>query len=344
MKRAPHPCPIDLGSGVVFDPPFVLAPMEGVTHRTFRDVILDHGGTGAAWTEFVRVTQQPVKRSVIERELGPARSDVPVGVQLMGVEPGPTAVSAVRAVEAGAPMIDLNFGCPAPRVFSRCAGSALLAFPERIYGLVSAVAQAVEVPVSAKIRLGIGDDSALREIVSAVESGGARLLTVHARTREDGYKHPARWEALARVREWTRLPLLGNGDVYSVEDAYRMLELGVDGVMLGRGVIRDPWLLLRLARHYRGERPPGIGARQVYDFHVRYRDDLVKALGTDGRALGQLKQIYRRLDVGVAIDESTRRDLLRSRSLAELDIRMRRLTGSGVIARPDLRATPPARA
>ncbi|MCP4007467.1 MAG: tRNA-dihydrouridine synthase family protein [bacterium] len=342
VKRAPNPQAIDLGSGVVFDPPFVLAPMDGVTHRVFREVILDHGGVGAAWTGFIRVSQQPVKPAAIRRELGSAHRDVPIGVQLMGVDPGATAQTAVNAVEAGAPMIDLNFGCPAPRVFKKQAGAALLEFPERIHALVSAVAKAVEVPVTAKIRLGVGDDSALHEIVSAIEAAGAKLLTVHARTRNDAYKHPARWEALACVREWTRLPLLGNGDVNSVADASRMLESGVDGVMIGRGAIRDPWLLLRLARHHRGAAPPTTGPEQIHAFHRRYRDGLLATLRNEHSALGQLKQIYRRLDVGLSIDADARTRLLRSQSLAELDEHLRVLSQSRPPRSPRLSQHRPA--
>jgi tRNA-dihydrouridine synthase C len=299
--------------------------MEGVTHRVFRDVILDMGGPGAAWTEFLRVSQQALRPRMIRRELGEPRDDVPVGVQLMGIDPGLTAESAANAVEAGAPMVDLNFGCPAPRVFNKCAGSALLAHPEQMRAMVAACVDAVEVPVTAKIRLGVDDDGRLREIVAAVEDGGAALLSVHARTRADRYKHPARWEALPKVRAWTRLPLIGNGDVLTVDDAYRMLALGVDGVMIGRGAIRDPWLLHRLARRYRGEAPPQIGPAEVLAFHRRYRDDMRGFRATERGALGQLKQIYRRLEVGMEIDDASRTALLRSQTIAELDALLERL-------------------
>ena len=318
-ERVTQPPPIVLSPDVVFDPPFVLAPMEGVTHRVFRDVILDLGGPGAAWTEFLRVSQAALKVKAVRRELGPVRGDVPVGVQLMGVDPGLIGETAANAVAAGAPTIDLNFGCPAPRVFNKCAGSALLADPDRMHALISAWVDAVDVPVTAKIRLGVDDDGRLREIVEVVADAGAALLSVHVRTRADGYKHPARWEYLPKVREWTRLPLIGNGDVFSVDDAYRMLALGVDGVMIGRGALRDPWLLHRLRRRHRGEPPAQIGPAEVLAFHRRYRDDMLEFRGSERSVLGQLKQIYRRLDVGITIPDDARTRLLRCQSIADLD-------------------------
>lgn len=321
MSRWPPP-PLRLSPGVAFDPPFVLAPMEGVTHRVFRDLILDLGGPGAAWTEFLRVSQVALAPRAIARELGPVRPGAPVGVQLMGTEPELVAASAAAAVEAGAPMIDLNFGCPAPTVFKKCAGSALLDFPERVEALVGAAVRAASpVPVTAKVRLGTVDASRLPEVLAAVERAGAAMVTVHARTKADGYAHPARWEELARARGLTRLPMLGNGDVLEPADARRMIETtGVDGVMIGRGALRDPWVFLRLARERAGLPPPEVGPDEVLALHARYRDAMLARAGSSTHGvLGQLKQLWRRLAVGFALDEAARTRLLRAGSLAELD-------------------------
>ncbi len=325
--------PLSIGRGVVYDPPFVLAPMEGVTHRVFRDLILDLGGPGAAWTEFLRVSQAPLKAATIRRELGPPRLDVPVGVQLMATQPDVLAETTRNAVEAGAPTVDLNFGCPAPIVFDKCAGSALLAFPERIEGLVRAAVQAVSVPVTAKIRLGTTDSARLGDVLAAVEQGGAAAVTVHARTRQDGYSHPARWEELTRARALTRLPLVGNGDVLTVEDARRMLETtGVDAVMIGRGALRDPWIFSRLRAAARGLPEPVVGPDELLALHARYRDDMrgtgQRSAASDRGTLGQLKQWWRRLDVVVPIDAEARTGLLRSQTIAELEGRI-----DGLVAR-----------
>lgn len=321
--------PLDLGRGVRFDPPFVLAPMEGVTHRVFRDLLLDAGGPGAAWTEFLRVSQVPLRAAAIRRELGPPRADVPVGVQLMGTDPDVVAETAKNAVAAGAPMIDLNFGCPAPVVFNKCAGSAMLDHPDRLHALVAAVARAVEVPVTAKVRLGTRDASRFEDVVRAVDEAGAAALTVHARTRADQYAHPARWEHLARARAWTRLPLIGNGDVLGWDDAVRMMrECGVDGVMVGRGALRDPWVLARMRARARGAPAPEVGAAQVLAFHARYRDDMLRGGATELGLVGQLKQLYRRLEVGLPLDAAARTALLRAPNLAALEALVEGLAGA----------------
>ncbi|MCA8923004.1 MAG: tRNA-dihydrouridine synthase family protein [Planctomycetes bacterium] len=311
---------LDLGGGVVFDPPFVLAPMEGVTHRVFRDLILDLGGAGGAWTEFLRVSQQALKPKHVRRDLGPPRPDVPVGVQLMGTQPELVALSAQAAVRAGAPTIDLNFGCPAPRVFNKCAGSGMLREPARVEAMIAACVAAVDVPVTAKIRLGIDDCAQVDELIGAVNAAGPAALTVHARTVRDGYKHPARWDELSRVRALTPLPLIGNGDVVTPADAERMLtECDVDGVMIGRGMLRDPWLLARLAALRAGAPEPVVDRAALLRFHARYRDDMLAARGDPRGVLGQLKQLYRRLDVGVPISPELRTSLLRSPSIDALE-------------------------
>lgn len=304
---------------LTFATPYVLAPMEGVTHRVFRDLIISLGGVGAAWTEFLRVSSAPLSTKVILRELGPQPAACPVGVQLMGNNAELMAQTARHAVLAGAPTVDINFGCPAPVVFRHCAGSALLRDPDNVGRLVHTIASAVSVPVTAKIRLGVDDASRLRDIVQAIEGAGAARLTVHARTKADGYTYPARWEWLSKVVTWTRLPVTGNGDVITTADARRMrTETGVDAVMIGRGVLRDPWIFARLKSEDRGDISPRVGASEIRAFHAAYRDAIV-ADGGAGGVLGQLKQWWRRFDVGVTLTDADRNSVLRAADLPALD-------------------------
>lgn len=227
--------------------PALLAPMEGVTEPCFRDLVLERNGPehlGGAFTEFARVSQQPLPRRTLLAHLGPRRHASPVGLQIMGSDPGVVAETARRAEAVGAPLVDLNFGCPAKGALRGCAGSALLDDPPRVEALVRACVEAVEhVPVTAKIRAGGEDDALLEDVARAVEAGGASLLTVHCRTRAEGYRDTADWERLRRAVRAVRIPVCGNGGVESHADLARLrAETGCTYVMVGRAALADPWV------------------------------------------------------------------------------------------------------
>ncbi len=231
-----------------FTSPWLLAPMDGVTDPAFRKLLFvlhapeDLGG---AFTEFVRVTQTPVPQHIIARHLGTQQFPMPVGLQLMGNNLEAMAMTARTAVELGAPLVDINFGCPARGPFRHCAGSSLLSDPAQIERIVKAVAEAVpEVPTTAKIRSGIEDDLGLEDVARAAESGGAQLLTVHCRTKTEGYQEAAiKWSRIARAVKVTSIPVCGNGGASSFSDLEGMRrETGCAFVMIGRGAIADPWV------------------------------------------------------------------------------------------------------
>ncbi|KZE34589.1 tRNA dihydrouridine synthase [Crenobacter luteus] len=229
----------------------ILAPMQGLADPIMRDVLTRVGGIDEAVTEFVRVTDTLLPARTFLRlcpELragGKTRGGATVSVQLLGSEPGWLAENAVRAAALGAPAIDLNFGCPAPTVNRHRGGAVLLDEPELIHQIVKAVRDAVPaaVPVSAKMRLGYADTSRAFDCAHAIESAGAALLTVHARTKVEGYKPPAHWHWIARLREAVSLPVVANGEVWTVDD-WRAIraESGCDAVMVGRGLVADPGL------------------------------------------------------------------------------------------------------
>lgn len=230
-----------------FTGPALLAPMEGVTESSFRDLVLRRNPAsqlGGAFTEFVRVSRVPLSKRSLRRHLGPERHAAPVGLQLMGSDPDCVAESARRAMQVGAPLVDLNFGCPAKGALRGCAGSALLDQPERIEALVAACAAALEGhPLSAKVRAGGEDDSRLEEICLAAEAGGAQLLSVHCRTRREGYRDTADWGRLSRAVEAVSIPVAGNGGIESFEDVERLLsETGCRYAMIGRAALADPWI------------------------------------------------------------------------------------------------------
>jgi len=232
-----------------------LAPMEGVVDREMRQVLTQVGGFDYCVTEFVRITERLMPPRVFHRlcpELlhgGKTVGGTPVIVQILGGLPEVMAANAQRAAQLGAPGIDINFGCPSKWTNRKAGGAILLKEPERIHQIVAAVRDAVpaQIPVSAKMRLGYDDTVLTLEIVDAIVQANADHLTVHARTKADGYKPPAQWEWLARIREHARIPVVANGDINSVEDFVRCRDIsGCDQFMLGRGAIAMPDLALQI--------------------------------------------------------------------------------------------------
>lgn len=225
--------------------------MEGVVDWIMRDTLTGVGGIDQCVTEFLRVTQYLHSEIVFykncpELRMGSrTRHGVPVFLQLLGGHPEPMARNAVRAAELGAAGIDLNFGCPAKTVNRHDGGASLLRCPERLLGIVRAVREAVpsHVPVTVKIRLGFDDPSVCFENALAAQEGGAQWLTVHCRTKTDGYRPPAHWEWIPRLREKVNLPLVVNGEIWSREDFVRCQRIsGGDQFMIGRGAIANPHL------------------------------------------------------------------------------------------------------
>ncbi|MBG6081713.1 tRNA-dihydrouridine synthase C [Rubrivivax gelatinosus] len=248
-------------------PRLLLAPMEGLLDCSLRDVLTRVGGVELCVSEFIRVTDQLLPARVFTRiapELltgGRTAAGTPVRAQLLGGDPVCLAENAARLAELSPAGVDLNFGCPAPVVNRHRGGAVLLDEPELVHAIVAAVRRAVPaaVPVTAKMRLGHLDDSRMLDCAQAIADGGAAELVVHARTKAEGYRPPAHWHRIAEIREAVALPVVANGEVWTVDDARRCLaESGCDALMLGRGMVADPGL----ARAIRGEPVPGWTALQ----------------------------------------------------------------------------------
>jgi tRNA-dihydrouridine synthase C len=227
----------------------MLAPMEGVIDHNMRAILAADGALSRCVTEFVRITNQLLPRRVFLRycpELlnhGFTSGNTPVYLQLLGGQPGPMAENAAKAASFGTPGIDLNFGCPAKAVNKNDGGSILLRDTGRLYKIISAVRQAVprSIPVTVKIRLGYEDDSLLLDNVLAIESAGANELTVHARTKTQGYRPPAYWQSIALVREQIAIPVIANGEIWDPAQAEAcQLQSGCKDLMLGRGALCRP--------------------------------------------------------------------------------------------------------
>lgn len=233
----------------------ILAPMEGVVDHLMRDMLTRIGGFDLCITEFVRVVDQLLPRRVFTRlcpELlygGKTPAGTPVRVQLLGQEPQWLAENAARAVALGSPGVDLNFGCPAKTVNKSKGGAVLLKETETLYRIMQAVRSAVpaEFPVTAKMRLGFDDTSLALDNARALAEAGASELTVHARTKADGYRPPAYWPWIAEIRKVISIPVIANGEIWQPADAVMCREQsGSADIMLGRGALAQPNLALRI--------------------------------------------------------------------------------------------------
>ena len=244
-------------------PLILLAPMEGLLDFTLRDVLTRVGGIDRCVSEFIRVTGTLLPERLFLRVVPELRhgsrtpSGVPVRAQLLGSDPVCLAENAARLAQLQPAGIDLNFGCPAKTVNRHRGGAVLLDEPELIHQIVASVRRAVpaDIPVSAKMRLGYRDDRRAEECAQAIASAGASELVVHARTRDDGYRPPAYWDRVADVRQTVSIPVIANGEIWTVDDALRCrLASGCDGLMLGRGMVSHPGLALALRQRDLGER------------------------------------------------------------------------------------------
>jgi len=233
----------------------LLAPMEGLLDFTLRDVLTRAGGIDRCVSEFIRVTGTLLPERVFTRivpELrhgGRTPSGVPVSAQLLGSDPVCLAENAARLASLGPAGIDLNFGCPAKVVNRHGGGAALLDDPALLARIVEAVRRAVpaQLPVTAKMRLGFNDDARAVECAQAIAGGGAAELVVHARTKAHGYRPPAYWERIHDVRMAVGIPVIANGEIWSVADAIRCREVsGCSALMIGRGLVADPGLALAI--------------------------------------------------------------------------------------------------
>ncbi|TMM45020.1 tRNA-dihydrouridine synthase [Colwellia ponticola] len=231
----------------------VLAPMEGVLDYRMRDLLTQVGSYDLCVTEFIRVIDQVLPDRVFYRycpELIDAsaygsctKAGTPVRVQLLGQSPEYMAENAAKVIELGSNGIDINFGCPSKTVNKSRGGAILLKDPENLYQIVKAVKAAVpnDTIVSAKIRLGYEDKSLAIENAQAVEAAGANELTVHARTKVEGYKPPAHWHWIAKINNEISIPVIANGEVWNLADAITCREVsGCNDIMVGRGALTIP--------------------------------------------------------------------------------------------------------
>lgn len=227
-----------------------LAPMAGVTDLPFR-LLCKEQGCGLVYTEMVSAKGLYYEDKKTETLLQIDEREKPVAVQIFGSDPDIMAQIANEAASTGASIVDINMGCPTPKIVKNGEGSALMLNPNLVGRIVKAVSQAVHLPVTVKVRKGWDEGSInADEIAMIAEENGAKAVTVHGRTREQFYSGKADWDIIKQVKQSVKIPVIGNGDIVTPEDAKRMLEYtGCDGIMIGRGAQGNPWIFSRVI-HY----------------------------------------------------------------------------------------------
>ena len=264
--------------------PLALAPMAGITDLPFR-LICRRLGCGMTVSEMVSAKGLLYKNVKTTEMLRIDDGERPTAIQLFGSVPAELA-EAARMVEAsGADMIDFNMGCPVPKIVNNGEGSALMKNPQLAHDILAAMVKAVKIPVTVKFRAGWDDANRNAvEIARAVEAAGVSAVAVHGRTRQQFYEGKADWSIIADVKQAVKVPVFGNGDIFTVADGLRMLEqTGCDGLMIGRGADGNPWLFTALAAALRGEplpQPPSLKERlaqaaEHLEMLIDYKNEVV---------------------------------------------------------------------
>lgn len=303
---------------LTIQPNIVLAPMVGVTDTVFRRLILSLGGCGLVSSEMTNAASVTPKAMARHHQLDFLPEERPFTVQLSGNDPNLLA-NAARVVEQhGADILDINCGCPSPKVTGGGHGSALLKDLKKMEQVLRAVKQAVSIPVTLKFRAG-WDDSNLNYLDTArmAESVGIAALALHPRTREQLYTGTADWSRLAEVKQVVSIPVIGSGDVKDAHDGLRRLrEYGADGVMIGRGAMANPWIFQQIAQLRAGEPIFQPTPADKHALLTRYLDMCLQDM-PERLALNKLKQLVGHFSIGMHGSSALREGVHRSATPAE---------------------------
>lgn len=280
--------------------PLVLAPIAGYTDTLFRQAIKGLGGCGLVVSELVS-TEGMTRR--MNRSISLTRFDEierPIAIQIFGADPRRMAESAAIVQDTGADILDVNVGCPVRKVVKQGGGSNLLRDLPLLKRIFEAVRKAVAIPLTVKVRSGWDRKSInALEVLKLAEDCGVEGLTIHGRARCDMFISPADWSVIAEVKANARIPIVGNGDVFTPADAERMFrETGVDGIMIGRGILRDPWLIHQCWDHLNGRPVCSVSLEEKEAFMSRLLRRIYKEV-PEPVSLGKMKKMGSCLSKGI---------------------------------------------
>jgi len=303
---------------VVIDPPLVLAPIAGHTDSLFRQAIKGLGGCGLVVSELVSTEGMTRHQERTLHLTHFEESERPISIQIFGSDSERMAESAAIVEEIGADIVDINLGCPVKKVVRQGGGSSLLRDLPLMEKIFKAVRKAIKIPLTVKIRSGWDRNSINAvEVMKLAQDSGVEALAIHGRTRSDLFSGRSDWNLIARVKEHARIPIIGNGDVFVPADAKRMFqETGVDGVMIGRGVLSNPWLIQQCWDYMNGKPTTRISMSKRAEFMTEFLQR-VSLQAPSAVALGRLKKIGGHLSKGFPGGSQLRSRMHASHTTAE---------------------------
>jgi nifR3 family TIM-barrel protein len=304
---------------VVIDPPLVLSPMAGVTDVPFRLLLKRRGGIGLTVSEFISVEGLTRNNPKSRRQMRFYEHERPFAVQIFGGRIERMTMAAELAQEVGADILDINCGCPAPKVVKHGGGSGLLRQLDHLGEMLRALRRVTSIPLTIKIRAGYYDNHINAvETAQLAEACGVEHLALHGRTKEQGYRGLANWDLVRAIKETVKIPVSGSGDVTTVEGAFqKWRETKCDGILIGRGAIANPWIFRQIDEANRGLTPYEPTLDDKRELLLEYFD-LLRADMPELPALGRMKQLAGHFTKGLLGGSRFRTALYHSHSVAEI--------------------------
>jgi nifR3 family TIM-barrel protein len=300
-------------------PPLILSPMAGVTDISFRRLLKRRGGVGLTVSEFISVEGLTRHNPKSKRQMRFFEEERPFAVQIFGGQPERMRMAAEMAEEVGADILDINCGCPAPKVVKHGGGSGLLRDYARLENILKEIKRAIRIPLTIKIRAGYYDHTINAvETARLAESCGVEHIALHGRTKEQGYKGLANWDLVKQIKEVVKVPVSGSGDVVSVEGAFqKWRETNCDGILIGRGAMANPWIFRQIEDALAGRevfQPTHEDKRAVLlEYFEMLREDMPEMA-----AIGKMKQLAGQFTKGLQGGALFRTTIYHSHSVTEI--------------------------